>query len=201
MAQSTVYTDDALAHLAVVIAHRLRQDGFYLAANHNQLVTANRIFEISRDETRIRQSRDLIIIPAALGRENIFGIIQIILRMDPLNQPEHYAAEFVRRLGIQTHLKGYQYLIRAICLCMEEPALADALRSRLYPAVAASFGVRTHCVERNIRTALELAYRNAPEQLQAAFHYKIEKPYASEVIRLAVAQLPAGRHISSAKAF
>lgn len=181
--------DDEIAHLAVVIAHRLRQEGFYLAANRNQLCTANRIFEISREETRIRQNKGMILIPSGLGKENIFGIIQIILRQDPLQRIEIHASAFVRRLGIQTHLKGYHYLVSAICLAMENPVLLDSLYGSLYPAVAERFGVRTHCIERNIRNALESAYRNVPEQLQAAFHYKIGKPYVSEVISLAIAHL------------
>ena len=186
MKQEAICTDDELSHLAVVLANRLRQDGFFIAANHNQLCTSGWIFELSREETRIRQNKGLILIPADLGKENIFGIIQIILKMDPMNQPSVRAAAFVRRLGIQTHLKGYHYLITAICLGIEDPSLLDSLRTRLFPAVAERYGVRAHCVERNIRTALELAYQYTPEQLQAAFHYKAGRPYVSEVIKLAV---------------
>lgn len=99
---------------------------------------------------------------------------------------EHAATQFVRRLGIRSHLKGYRCLITAIVLGEQHPHLLHSLTNELYPAVAQVCSTTSHAVERNIRSAIGSAAANNPEQLQSVFYYKTGKPYISEVLALAL---------------
>ena len=104
-------------------------------------------------------------------------------------QTEHIesaATQFVRKLCIRSHLKGYPYLITAIVLGKRNPHLLSSLTNLLYPAVAAVYRTTPVAVERNIRFALESAARHDPEQMQSVFYYHTKKPYISEVLAVAM---------------
>lgn len=60
----------------------------------------------------------------------------------------------IAKLGLSPRLRGTRYL--------EDAAYAwrpGALMKEIYPAIARKHGVSWQCVERNIRTALELAWK------------------------------------------
>ena len=96
------------------------------------------------------------------------------------------AARFVQKLHIRSHLKGYSYLITAIVLGKNNPHLLSSLTHLLYPAVASVYNTTPAAVERNIRTAIDLAAQHDPEHLQSVFYYRTRKPYISEVLSLAL---------------
>lgn len=96
------------------------------------------------------------------------------------------ATRFVQQLGIRPNLMGYHFLIKAIILSLESPYLLNTLTKGLYPKVAAHFGKDVKAVERNIRRAIESAYDYDPKRIQSVFYYKVNKPYISEIISLAV---------------
>lgn len=93
---------------------------------------------------------------------------------------------FVQKLGIRPHLNGYHLLIRAITLALESPELLKSLTKELYPQVARDYGKDVKAVERNMRKAIESAYEYDPERIQSVFYYKVDKPYISEVLSIAV---------------
>lgn len=93
---------------------------------------------------------------------------------------------FVQKLGIRPHLMGYPFLIKAIMLSLESPKLLKSLTKELYPKIADYYGKDVRTIERNIRRAIESAYEYDPERIQSIFYYKVNKPYISEVISLAV---------------
>ncbi len=99
---------------------------------------------------------------------------------------EAAATRFVQRIGIRSSLSGYHLLIRAIVLAIQEPLLLHSLTNDLYPAVARYYGCTVRSVERNIRKAIELAYDCDPERIRTMFYYKVNKPYNSEVISMAI---------------
>lgn len=99
---------------------------------------------------------------------------------------EMAVVRFVRKLGIRPHLKGYHLLIQAILLSLESPDLLRSLTKELYPKIADERGINVKSVERNIRKAIESAYEYDPERVQSAFYYKVDRPYISEVISIAV---------------
>lgn len=96
------------------------------------------------------------------------------------------AVRFVQRLGIRPNLSGYHLLIRSITLSLKEPGLLNSLTHSLYPVVAHQCGCDVKAVERNIRRAIESAYEYDPERIRSIFYYRVDKPYISEVISLAV---------------
>ena len=65
----------------------------------------------------------------------------------------------IQQLCVPAHLKGYNYLRCAIKLCVETPALANTITKELYPGIATNYSVTSESVERNIRTAIELAWQ------------------------------------------
>ena len=115
----------------------------------------------------------------------------------PIKRIESAATQFVRKMCIRSHLRGYSYLITAIVLGKKEPHLLSSLTNLLYPAVAALYHTTPNAVERSIRSAIESAARNDPEQLQSVFYYHIRKPYISEVLAVAMETLRLDPEIGS----
>ena len=107
----------------------------------------------------------------------------------PIERTVLAAKQFVRKMCIRSHLRGYSYLITAIVLGKKEPYLLSSLTNLLYPAVAEIYHTTPNAVERNIRSAIESAARNDPEQLQSVFYYHTRKPYISEVLAVAMETL------------
>ena len=93
----------------------------------------------------------------------------------------------MRQLGVPAHLKGYQYLRKAIIMAAKDPAVMDGVTKILYPDIAKSYGTTASCVERAMRNAIEVAWnRGNIDFLQHYFGYTIkpqmDKPTNSEFI-------------------
>ena len=93
---------------------------------------------------------------------------------------------FVQKLGIRPNLLGYSLLIRCILTALKHPDSMNSLTRSLYPVVARQQGCDVRSVERNIRRAIDSAYEYDPDRIRSIFYYKVNKPYISEVISLAV---------------
>ncbi len=102
------------------------------------------------------------------------------------DEHELAAIKFVKEFGIRPHLLGYSFLIKAITLALETPHLLRSLKKELYPLIADHFCRDPRAIERNIRNAIESAYENDPERIRSIFYYKVDKPYVSEVLSVAV---------------
>lgn len=74
-------------------------------------------------------------------------------------ESEVIITKIIQQLCVPAHLKGYNYLRYAIKLCVETPQLANTVTKELYPGVAINYAVTSESVERNIRTAIELAWQ------------------------------------------
>ncbi len=71
-----------------------------------------------------------------------------------------YIAKNLVYLGISPKMKGYDYLKEAVCLCYMDDTMSRNLTKKLYPTIAEKFNTKSCDVERNIRSAIESAYRN-----------------------------------------
>lgn len=96
-------------------------------------------------------------------------------------------SDLMRQLGIPAHLKGYQYLRKAITLATEDPSVMDGVTKILYPDIAKCYRTKASCVERAMRKAIEVAWdRGDIDFLQQCFGYTIKpetgKPTNSEFI-------------------
>ena len=84
--------------------------------------------------------------------------------LEPDSTAEYDAAlevqisNLMRQLGIPAHLKGYQYLRKAIIMAMKDPAVMDGVTKILYPDIAKCYGTTASCVERAMRKAIAVAW-------------------------------------------
>jgi len=81
----------------------------------------------------------------------------------------------VQRIGVPAGIKGYYYLRSAIMKCVEDRSYINSVMSRLYPEIAAEFGTTAHCVERNMRHAIEVAFsRGDINFIDSTFGYTVD---------------------------
>ena len=113
--------------------------------------------------------------------------------LEPVSTAEYDAAlevqisNLMRQLGIPAHLKGYQYLRKAIIMAMKDPAVMDGVTKILYPDIAKCYGTTASCVERAMRKAIAVAWeRGNIDFLQYYFECtkkpQMAKPTNSEFI-------------------
>lgn len=104
----------------------------------------------------------------------------------PADQLEKTVIRFVRKLGIRPNLSGYHLLIKAILMALNSPDLLKSMTKELYPKIADDCGINVKSVERNMRKAIDSAYEYDPQRIRSVFYYKVDKPYISEVLSMAV---------------
>ncbi len=73
--------------------------------------------------------------------------------------PDSYLAERLAGLGISTCCNGYSMIISAVKNIIKEPALTNGITKRLYPLLAESYHTTSSNVERNIRSAIQSAFK------------------------------------------
>ena len=80
--------------------------------------------------------------------------------------------EHLRQLGVGIHLKGYKATVQAVSLSLEDEDRLQCAQEALFKPIAANLGCDFRCVERNIRTAIDRAWRCNPAYLShlAGFH-------------------------------
>ena len=102
---------------------------------------------------------------------------------------ESIVTDILREIGIPAHLKGFKYLREAIVLTVNDMDIINSMTKVLYPTVAERFKSNGILVERDIRSAIEVAWdRGNIEALQKLFGYTVSgkrgKPTNSEFIAL-----------------
>lgn len=85
----------------------------------------------------------------------------------PMHDPRVFISGLLHSLGIATRHDGYSYLREAILLICGDPY--QTATKELYPKVAAMFGCRGEQVERSIRNALIIAWKNRDERVWQQF--------------------------------
>lgn len=73
-------------------------------------------------------------------------------------ESEAIITQVIQQICIPAHVKGYNYIRYAIKLCVESPSYVNAVTKQLYPAIARTYSVSSNSVERDIRTAIDLAW-------------------------------------------
>lgn len=85
--------------------------------------------------------------------------------------------EYLEQLEIYHTLKGEKILVSAIEKVYKNPEkYVDKITVLLYPELADEFSIRSKCVERNMRTALEKAWTKGNSDL----HYGLYGPTISK---------------------
>ena len=102
---------------------------------------------------------------------------------------EIVVSDIMHQIGVPAHIKGYQYLRKAIILSIEDDEMMNSVTKVLYPTVAKCFNTTASRVERAIRHAIEVAWdRGDVDVLSSYFGYTIQnergKPTNSEFIAM-----------------
>ena len=102
---------------------------------------------------------------------------------------EKQVTSIILEVGIPAHVKGYQYVRRAILMAIEEPDVINGVTKIIYPTIAKEFKTTSSRVERAIRHAIEVAWdRGNVETLTSLFGYSVSgargKPTNSEFIAM-----------------
>lgn len=71
----------------------------------------------------------------------------------PKSVQEH-VEEILNEIGVPCNLLGYDYIITATCMVVEDPTIRKYFVSRVYPSVGEAYGTKATRVERAIRTAI-----------------------------------------------
>lgn len=69
------------------------------------------------------------------------------------------------QLGITPNYRGYYYAAYATLLCAQQPEALLLITKFLYPDVAKHYQTNWKCVERNLRTVIDIAWNHDPELL------------------------------------
>ena len=110
--------------------------------------------------------------------------------MNEQKQTEIYGLLY--RLGITANYTGFLHTACAVRLCMECPDRLLLVTKCLYPEVAKQFGTNWKAVERNIRTAGIVIWReNRPLLEQLACRPLTQRPCTAQLISILCSALTA----------
>lgn len=76
------------------------------------------------------------------------------------------ADRLLQRFGLLPNRKGFRYLLRAVCLWVEEGEEHTGITKWIYPAVAAYYGVSPAAVERSIRQTIARLWAAEPTDIR-----------------------------------
>ena len=83
-------------------------------------------------------------------------------------------SRLLKELGVPVNLNGYEYLVEAIELVINDKAYIKAICKKLYPTIATQHGVTIGCVERSIRHAIKKSFeRGNCDLINKIFGYTI----------------------------
>lgn len=104
---------------------------------------------------------------------------------------EQSIVALLHSLGITENYVGFSQLMHAVRLAREKPERLASVTKELYPDVAKAYHTSWRCVERNIRTVIELAWSlNAGRISELAEFPLSRKPRPAQFISLLLNQLP-----------
>ena len=138
--------------------------------------------------------RKIRFLPKPYQSDALLIVLRYVCGLMEEKRPVRWEVQVSRALhlvGVPAHIKGYDYLRRAILMVAEEPRLAHALTKELYPTLARQFGTTAACVERDIRTAVEAAWMRGNPEIQRAY-FTMDKPSNGAFISAMAEKLRSG---------
>ena len=98
--------------------------------------------------------------------------------------------DLLYRLGVTANYTGFFHLAHAVQLCVERPDRLLLVTKWLYPEVARQYQTNWKAVERNIRTAGNIIWReNRPLLEHLARRPLVEKPRNTQLLAILAASL------------
>ena len=96
-------------------------------------------------------------------------------------------------LGVTANYTGFFHMASAIALCREQPDRLLLVTKFLYPEVAKQYGTNWKVVERNIRTACGVIWReNRPLLERLAYRPLPQRPRTAQFLCILVQSLDVG---------
>ena len=108
------------------------------------------------------------------------------MRMPPKNTPDiSEIYTLLYQLGLTANYISFFHTSYAVYLAAQQPSRLPLVTKWLYPEVAKHYATTWKCVERNIRTAVNVVWETNPELLKAlARHPLPQKPKASKFLSI-----------------
>ena len=99
-----------------------------------------------------------------------------------------YRKRILQSLGITPNYRGFWILLSAIALVMENESRLTLITKKLYPVLAQEFETTTDCIERNIRTVVDVCWNYGNRKLldQIAGYHLPNKPNNASFISILV---------------
>lgn len=96
-------------------------------------------------------------------------------------------SKMLHELGMPSHIKGYQYIRKAISMVYDNPDIVGGITKELYPELATKFDTTVSRVERAIRHAIEVSWNRGDwDLMEEIFGHSVDidkaKPTNSEFI-------------------
>jgi two-component system response regulator (stage 0 sporulation protein A) len=66
----------------------------------------------------------------------------------------------LKKCGVPCHILGYEYLVEAVRLCVDDMEYVHMITKKLYPTIAKKFDTKWTRVERAIRHAITIMFDN-----------------------------------------
>ena len=93
----------------------------------------------------------------------------------------------LKKLGITPNYIGFHQILSAVELAYHDIDALFSVTKTLYPAIAKEYGTTWKAVERNIRSAVSIAWARNPALLQALAGYPLKsKPTAAQFIAILI---------------
>lgn len=89
-----------------------------------------------------------------------------MLTMIPEQELQIQSEQTLRRLRITGKLKGLWFLIHAITATVRDPRRTELITKDLYPEIAQAFHTTPSRVERSIRTAITVCWKEGRAELE-----------------------------------
>jgi two-component system response regulator (stage 0 sporulation protein A) len=90
-------------------------------------------------------------------------VIVTSVTRDDASKLDPIIMELLRKLGMPANVRGYNYSLRAIQLCVVDPSYIREITKRLYVDIAACYNTTPSRVERGIRHAVEKVFDRGDE--------------------------------------
>ena len=88
---------------------------------------------------------------------------KIVLYVEKTNEEKNWektVAEYLNKMGVKPHLKGYGYLKYGVARCIEHMEELESITKILYPGIAKKYNTTAGKVEHGIRHAIQRAWES-----------------------------------------
>lgn len=92
--------------------------------------------------------------------------------------------QVMQEIGIPAHIKGYSYLIDAICATVEDVTLVNGVTTKLHPMLAKKFETTEVALRSNMQRAIERAWDSGNRETFKKYFGFNYMPNTSEFISM-----------------